>query len=166
MKKLLLLLLCVPLMFSCGDNKKDRADDALNATKAAVEEGRLKKTEMVKVNQPLATEVKKMEKKSLVSYIYIGKVEKEPTYYIILSDSKIVSLNDAKYKYDSRDKKLKEHIHNFIINQRESIDESQIPYMTTSIKCDEDVPMGIITDVKNALRALDALKINYSTIKE
>ena len=47
------------------------------------------------------------------------------------------------------------------MNQRKSIDESQIPKMITSIKADKDVPLGIITDVKSALREVDALKIRY-----
>ena len=44
-------------------------------------------------------------------------------------------------------------------------DEKEIPYMTTSIKADETVKMGIITDVKQELRKANALKINYSTRK-
>ena len=35
--------------------------------------------------------------------------------------------------------------------------------MTTSIKADETVKMGIITDVKQELRKVQALKINYTT---
>ena len=37
--------------------------------------------------------------------------------------------------------------------------------MTASIKADENVTMGIITDVKTELREVNALKINYSTKK-
>ena len=37
--------------------------------------------------------------------------------------------------------------------------------MTTSIKADENVTMGIVTDVKTELRKVNALKINYSTRK-
>ena len=37
--------------------------------------------------------------------------------------------------------------------------------MTTSIKADSDVTMGIVTDVKTELRKVNALKINYSTKK-
>ena len=36
--------------------------------------------------------------------------------------------------------------------------------MTTSIKADETVKMGIITDVKQELRKANALKINYSSL--
>ena len=34
--------------------------------------------------------------------------------------------------------------------------------MTTSSKVDEDTKMGVVTDVKLALRKASALKINYS----
>ena len=56
-------------------------------------------------------------------------------------------------------------IQEFIATEREAKDEKEIPYMTTSIKADETVKMGIITDVKQELRKANALKINYSTRK-
>ena len=37
--------------------------------------------------------------------------------------------------------------------------------MTASIKANESVKMGIVTDVKQELRKANALKINYSTRK-
>jgi len=37
--------------------------------------------------------------------------------------------------------------------------------MTTSLKVDKTVKMGIVTDVKQELRELNALKVNYSTRK-
>jgi biopolymer transport protein ExbD len=37
--------------------------------------------------------------------------------------------------------------------------------MTTSIKADEKVKMGIVVDIKQALRKASALKINYSARK-
>jgi hypothetical protein len=51
----------------------------------------------------------------------------------------------------------------FIASEREARDEAEIPYMTTSLKVDE-VRMGIVDDVKQALRRANALKINYSTL--
>ena len=56
-------------------------------------------------------------------------------------------------------------IQNFINAERLSKDEDEIPYMTTSIKADSEVTMGIVTDVKTELRKVNALKINYSTKK-
>jgi biopolymer transport protein ExbD len=40
--------------------------------------------------------------------------------------------------------------------------EEDQPFMQVSIKADKDTKMGIITDVKQALRQSYALNINYS----
>ena len=119
----------------------------------------MKETELkIGVNPPEATEVKKMEKKSLVSYIYIGS----PTNYEQekLGTKVRIQLDDVTYSREQVSE-----IQNFILKERKSKDESEIPYMTTSIKADENVTMGIVTDVKTELRKANALKINYSTKK-
>ena len=112
-------------------------------------------TLFVQVTIPKATEIKKMEKKSLVSYIYIGSPVKR------MQDSygtkPRIQLNDAFANVNE--------IQEFIASEREAKDEKEIPYMTTSIKADETVKMGIITDVKQELRKANSLKINYSTRK-
>ena len=112
-------------------------------------------TLFVSVVTPKATEIKKLEKKSLVSYIYIG----EPIKRLQASygTSSRIQLNDAFATVDE--------IQEFIAAEREARDEKEIPYMTASIKADESVKMGIVTDVKQELRKADALKINYSTRK-
>tara|TARA_B100000427_G_scaffold290669_1_gene267039 strand:- start:228 stop:695 length:468 start_codon:yes stop_codon:yes gene_type:complete len=112
-------------------------------------------TLFVNVITPKATEIKKMEKKSLVSYIYIGEpIKRLQSSY---GTSARIQLNDAFASV--------EEIQEFIVAEREARDEKEIPYMTTSIKADESVKMGIITDVKQELRKANALKINYSTRK-
>ena len=112
-------------------------------------------TLFVEVVTPKATEIKKMEKKSLVSYIYIGSpIKRLQSSY---GTSARIQLNDAIASV--------EEIQEFIASEREARDEKEIPYMTTSIKADETVKMGIITDVKQELRNANALKINYSTRK-
>ena len=112
-------------------------------------------TLFVSVVTPKATEIKKLEKKSLVSYIYIG----EPIKRLQASygTSSRIQLNDAFATVDE--------IQEFIAAEREARDEKEIPYMTASIKADESVKMGIVTDVKQELRKSNALKINYSTRK-
>jgi len=119
----------------------------------------MKETELkIGVNPPEATEVKKMEKKSLVSYIYIGS----PTIYeqAKFGTKDRIQLNDVTFSREEVSK-----IQDFIIAERLQRDEDEIPYMTTSIKADENVTMGIVTDVKTELRKANALKINYSTKK-
>ena len=112
-------------------------------------------TLFVSVVTPKATEIKKLEKKSLVSYIYIGEpIKKLQASY---GTSSRIQLNDAFATVDE--------IQEFIAAEREARDEKEIPYMTASIKADESVKMGIVTDVKQELRKANALKINYSTRK-
>ena len=112
-------------------------------------------TLFVSVTTPKATEIKKLQKKSLVSYIYIGSpIKRMQASY---GTAARIQLNDAFASVDE--------IQEFIASEQEARDEKEIPYMTTSIKADETVKMGIITDVKQELRKVNSLKINYSTRK-
>tara|TARA_B110000014_G_C19837513_1_gene434233 strand:+ start:128 stop:595 length:468 start_codon:yes stop_codon:yes gene_type:complete len=112
-------------------------------------------TLFVNVTTPKATEIKKLKKKSLVSYIYIGSPIKR--LQAAYGSAPRIQLNDAFASVDE--------IQEFIVTEREARHEQEIPYMTTSIKADETAKMGIITDVKQELRKANALKINYSTRK-
>jgi len=112
-------------------------------------------TLFVSIITPKATEIKKLEKKSLVSYIYIGPpIKRMQSSY---GTAARIQLNDAFANVDE--------IQEFIASEQEARDEKEVPYMTTSIKADETAKMGIITDVKQELRKANALKINYSTRK-
>ena len=109
----------------------------------------------VSVSQPKASEVQKLEKKSLVSFIYIGTPIR--AYRSLYGTEPRIQLNDQFAKIvDIRD---------YIIAEREARDEKEIPLMTTSLKVDQYTKMGIITDIKQELRKVSALKINYSTLK-
>ncbi|MFL2569831.1 MAG: ExbD/TolR family protein [Flavobacteriales bacterium] len=113
-------------------------------------------TIMVQQSLPQATEIQKLEKKSLVSYIYIGSpVERMQGTY---GTKARIQLNDAFATVDD--------IPQYITAERTARDEKEVPFMTTSIKADQNTKMGIITDVKQELRKANALKINYSTRKK
>lgn len=113
-------------------------------------------TLMVEQGLPQASEIQKLEKKSLVSYIYIGSpVERMQATY---GTKARIQLNDAFATVDD--------IPQYITTERAARDEKEVPFMTTSIKVDKDTKMGIVTDVKQELRKANALKINYSTRKE
>ena len=104
---------------------------------------------------PGATEVKKLERKSLVSYIYIGKPRQN--FQTLYGTEPRIQLNDAFAKI--------EDIRNYVISEREKVDENERTFLTTSLKVDKDTKMGIIIDVKQELRKASALKINYSSRK-
>ena len=108
---------------------------------------------MVKI--PEASEVVKLERKDLNSYINIG--------------TPIKSLQ-AQYGTDARIQlndsfKTTDDIRDFIAAERDSKSEAARQFMTVSIRADQDVRMGFITDVKQELRRCSALKIMYSARK-
>ncbi|MDQ3191983.1 MAG: biopolymer transporter ExbD [Bacteroidota bacterium] len=113
------------------------------------------KTLKVMVITPKATEVAKLERKSLVSYIFIGKPIK-PLQSTFGTEPRM-QLNDAFATVNQ--------IPEWIESERRQRAEVEIPLMTTSLKVDKETKMGIVTDVKQELRKVNALKINYSTIK-
>ena len=113
-------------------------------------------TIMVQQSLPQASEIQKLEKKSLVSYIYIGSpVERMQGTY---GTKARIQLNDAFATVDD--------IPQYITAERTARDEKEVPFMTTSIKADQNTKMGIVTDVKQELRKANARKINYSTRKK
>ena len=102
---------------------------------------------------PNATEVKKLEHKSLVSTIYVGK-SKDPEKQ---GRGDKIQLNDKIATVDQ--------IAAFIYNERDQVSEAEVPYMTTSIKADVDCSVGTITDIKLKLRDVNALKLSLSARK-
>ncbi len=114
------------------------------------------KIELSNSNLPQASEIKKLEKKSLVSYIYVGKPR--PTFQRMYGTEPRIQLNSA--FADLSD------IYEYILAERAERDEAEVPFMTTSLKVHEDTKMGIVTDIKQELRKASALKINYSARKE
>lgn len=109
-------------------------------------------TMMVQIQLPPATELTKMEKKSLATFIYMGEPlkqyqEKYGTETAIQLNDKFASTND---------------IFDYIAQEKSAMSESDAPYMTTILKIDKDAKMGIVTEVKQKLREADALKIFYS----
>jgi biopolymer transport protein ExbD len=110
-------------------------------------------TLLVKITPPQATEVQKLEKKSLVSFIYIGPPLKKQ-----FGTESRIQLNDQFA--------VPKDIREFIQLERDSRDEADRKLITTSLKVDKYTKMGIVTDVKQELREVGAFKINYSTAKK
>lgn len=106
----------------------------------------------VNVVTPSASELTKLEKKSLVNYIYIGRPVKK--YQATYGTSPQIQLGD---KFASVDE-----IPLFLENHKITVPEVQRPGITTSLKVDGNVTMGIVSDVKVVLRKANQLKVNYS----
>lgn len=106
----------------------------------------------VRIQKPVGTELEKLARKSCTSFIYIGKpTEMLRSQY---GEGTRIQLND--------DYAEATEIYNFVMSDRGELAEIDKPFYTISLKVDRETPMGIVTDVKQALRKAYALKIVYS----
>lgn len=104
----------------------------------------------VKFVVPAGTELEKLEKKSAVSFVYVGP----PTDQLRaqFGSSTRIQLND-RYAEPSE-------VMDFVLQERQSMSDQSAQVI--SIKADQKTQMGYITDIKEVLRKSWALKINYS----
>ena len=109
----------------------------------------------VQITLPNGTELEKLEKKSLITFIYIGEPTQE--FRAKMGTESRIQLNDSYAEVGE--------IQDFIYQERGNMSEADQPNMRVSLKVDQKTKMGIVTDVKNALRRSYALKISYSSIK-
>ena len=114
----------------------------------------------VKFNAPKATEIQKLEKKSLVANIYIGEpVNKNEN---TLPPGEVsVQLNDQTIKAEE----LVRDVRDFIGTEKESRDANERDKLTFSLKVDQNVQMRYVNTIKQELRKNNALKINYAASK-
>ena len=106
----------------------------------------------VEFKVPTGTELEKLEKKSLVTFVYVGK----PTL-----DLRTKMGSESRIQLNDKFADVAE-IQDYITQERTGMKEEDQPFMTVSLKIDKDTKMGIVTDIKQALRQAYALKINYS----
>ncbi|MBC6992755.1 biopolymer transporter ExbD [Neolewinella lacunae] len=109
----------------------------------------------LQVNTPEATQLTKLEEKSLVNYIYIGRPTKQ--YQAVYGTSPRIQLGDKISTVDDIPLFLEQHKVKLPDNKRDRI--------TSSLRVDGEVTMGIVQDVKTKLRKSNQLKINYSAGK-
>ena len=104
----------------------------------------------VKFVVPAGTELEKLEKKSAVSFIYVGP----PTDQLRaqFGSTTRIQLND---RYAEP-----QEVMDFIYQERQSMSDQTAQVVT--IKADQKTQMGYITDIKEVLRRSWALKVNYS----
>ena len=112
-----------------------------------------KVTLKVKYQVPHGTELTRLTKKTAVSYIYIGK----PVTGTVQGNT-VIQLND---KYATTT-----DIIDYIAAEKSRMSPEDQQQMTVSIKADRSTKMGIISEVKQALRKSKALKISYSATEK
>ncbi len=111
----------------------------------------------IQMKLPEATELTKLEKKSLAKYIYIGvpKVQFQKT-----------NGTEARIQLDDAFAKQPSEVGEYISIKRDAMNENDKNKMIVSLKVDKDTKMGIVTDVKQALRKAYALNIYYTATEE
>ena len=107
----------------------------------------------VKFTVPAGTELEKLEKKSAVSFIYVGP----PTDNLRaqMGSGTRIQLND---RYAEP-----REVMDFVAAERKGMKNQA--EQVISIKADQKTQMGYITDIKEVLRKSWALRINYSATR-
>jgi len=102
---------------------------------------------------PNATEIKKLEKKDRLITIYIGKPTKS-------WEEKVGS----EPKIQVSDKFIDaSEVGNYVLSEIQNMPEHVRPFATVALKVDKKANMGLVSDVKEELRKVNALKVNYTT---
>ena len=110
-------------------------------------------TLMVKNQLPAADQIQKLDKKDRVMYIYAG--EPSSRYTDKYGTQPRIQLND-KFATVAE-------VGAFVLSERASKRQELQNVLTTALKVDGDTKMGLISDIKQELRKVNALKINYTT---
>lgn len=109
----------------------------------------------LQVQTPYASELTKLEEKSLVNFLYIGR----PT-------QKYQDLYGTKPRLQLGDKFASiAEIPLFLEQHKIKVPENRRAQITSSLRVDGSVTMGIVQDVKTQLRKSNQLKVNYSAKK-
>jgi biopolymer transport protein ExbD len=118
---------------------------------------RMRETEIkVKQTLPRATEMEKLEKKDLLSYIYIGAPAE--SFQKEFGSAPRLQLNDRLA--------TPSEVIEFVSTEKSKMRPELQNAIIIGIKCDKDADLGILSDVKTELRKANALKITYITIKD
>lgn len=112
-------------------------------------------TSKVKYALPQGTELKRLVKKSAVTYIYIGRAMPETTR----------EMSAYKVQLNNRVGTIGE-VASSVANEKKRMNPDDQVKMTVSIKADRSTPMYVINAVKRAVRAGGATRINYSAERE
>lgn len=107
----------------------------------------------VEVKRPAATQAVKIEDRSLVVSVYVGKPTKPQLY----GTEPRVQLQDAITNI--------REVGPWVADQISQKPENVRNRIFVSLKADENITTGIITDIKEELRNVNALLINYAARK-
>ncbi len=106
---------------------------------------------MVKQALPEATQLKKLARKSLVAYMYIGEPKKTDQW----GKEPKIQVNDV--FIEPKD------VIQWVNSEKSKLNEFERDQLTVSMKVDSEVKRGIIADVETELRRANARLLLYST---
>jgi biopolymer transport protein ExbD len=109
---------------------------------------------MVSQSIPQATQLRKLEQKKLLSYLYVGTPKDEAKFG---SEPKIQA-NDAFIEIDA--------IIQFIEEEKGKLDENEKDQITISLKVDDKTKMGLIADIQEKMRDVNARKLMYAASRK
>lgn len=117
----------------------------------------------VQYRAPQGTELTRLVKKSAVSYVYIGRPLPSLT---APRPDRTGKSTPGSYRIQLNDKFASAaEVADYVSAERDRMSPADKEQMTVSIKADRTTPMGLITDVKQALRQAKAYNISYSAIE-
>lgn len=102
---------------------------------------------------PAATELRKLQRKSLVSYLYLGKPKQGQW-----GTQPKIQANDV--FIETKDIVL------WVTQEKDKLSEVERDQITIALKIDKEVKMGLVSDVQLELREVNARKILYTTIQD
>ncbi|MEQ8928069.1 MULTISPECIES: ExbD/TolR family protein [Fulvivirga] len=108
----------------------------------------------VKQRIPDATQLRKLERKSLVSYLYVGEPKKTDQW----GTEPRIQANDV--FIEPKDVTL------WVAQEKDKLNEVERDQITIALKVDKEAKRGLISDIELQLRKANARKLLYSTILE
>jgi biopolymer transport protein ExbD len=107
---------------------------------------------LVEQKIPQATQLQKLQKKSLISYLYVGKPKNTALY----GSEPRIQANDV--LINTSDIVL------WVTQEKDGLSEAERDQITISLKADREVKMGPISDIQFELREVDARKLMYASV--
>lgn len=102
---------------------------------------------------PTADQVQRLDKKDPVMYIYAGKPL--PKYQAKFGNSAVIQINDKVTSVAE--------VAPSVLQYRDGLRQELRDIFTTALKVDQDTNMGLISDIKEQLKEVNALKLYYIT---
>jgi biopolymer transport protein ExbD len=107
---------------------------------------------LVEQKLPQASQLQKLQKKSLISYLYVGQPKNSSLYGTeprIQANDVLINTNDIVL---------------WVNQEKDALSEAERDMITISLKTDRDVKMGPVSDIQFELREADARRILYAAI--